>query len=158
MPNLTIVGVAHDVDGTYPLDLTDQFTYGETRTIKQISGARVLELNEAMTAGDSDVILALAKIALDRAGKDVPVDILLRAKIDSITLEPTAEEQAAEEEADALPPSNALSNDSETNSESATSGSSTTNGSEGLPETDLRATGELTLATGVTFDRQTSET
>ena len=66
------------VAGTdYPLDM--QLTGREIQLIKRVSGVRMAELEAALDAGDYDVLIAFAAIALQRAGKPVDVDALLDA-------------------------------------------------------------------------------
>lgn len=85
------------LDGEYDLDLT--FTHRDYRTIKQLSGVRALEVEDALKAGDMDVILAVAEIALQRAGVPHHVDQLWDAEGGSMQLI-----QEEIEEADASPP------------------------------------------------------
>jgi hypothetical protein len=91
-------------NGEYPVDLTDRpFTMREFHLIKKISGARAGELIDAMAAGDTDVIVALAVIALIRnqkIGKEqaLPVsEALLESDIGSIVY-------LGDEEAEPVPP------------------------------------------------------
>lgn len=73
---LTIRGVAQ-IDGTYEFDLAEMLTAGhpasltsrEGHRIKTMSGVRIGELEEALEAGDNDVMVALAAIVLTRHGK-----------------------------------------------------------------------------------------
>jgi hypothetical protein len=92
--------------GEYPVDLADRpFTMREFHLIKKISGARAGELMDAMAAGDTDVIVALAVIALIRnqkIGKEqaLPVsEALLESDVGSIQY--VGDE---EEEGEAVPP------------------------------------------------------
>lgn len=66
MPKLIIEGIA-PYDGEYELD-SSYFTFRERHTIKRISGARGAEIVDALEAGDSDVVMALAVIAISRTG------------------------------------------------------------------------------------------
>jgi hypothetical protein len=91
--------------GEYPVDLADRpFTMREFHLIKKISGARAGELMDAMAAGDTDVIVALAVIALIRnqkIGKEqaLPVsEALLESDVGSIQY------VGDEEEGEAVPP------------------------------------------------------
>lgn len=62
--------IAHpDGERRYPIPET--FTYREIGTIKRVSGLRAGELEDALAAGDVDVIVALAVIAATRAGETV---------------------------------------------------------------------------------------
>lgn len=55
-------------NGEYPIDL-EAFTMRELQIIKRMSGVRAGELSEAFAAGDSDLILAIAVIAVRRNGR-----------------------------------------------------------------------------------------
>lgn len=82
------------LDGDYPLPDTE-FTGRELHFIKQHAGVRAGEIEEALGAGDYDIILAIAAIAMQRAGRDVSMDALLDA--------PTGKIQVIVED-DARPP------------------------------------------------------
>src|SRR3954451_17021770 len=57
-------------DGRYPLNLSEEpFTMWELHLIKKVSGIRAGELEEASDAGDSDLVVVLAVVAMRRAGK-----------------------------------------------------------------------------------------
>lgn len=80
-------------DGAYELDDTaSPFKMSDLTVIKNVSGVRAGELNEALEAGDSDVMVALAVIALIRAGAvrfeqaRKTADILLDAPLGAITV------------------------------------------------------------------------
>lgn len=74
------------------------FTNRELHLIKKETGVRAGELEEAFQAGDSDLLVALAYIALQRAGRDVPIDVLWELEAGAI------DPDLSEEEADADPP------------------------------------------------------
>ncbi len=141
MPLITLAGIHPSYDGAYVLDLSDSFSYGELHTIKEIAGVRVGELDDAMTAGDSDVIVALAKIAVDRSGNTIPVAVLMGATAGGIQFGPTEAEKQAEEVQEQIPPVPAPPSSGETESETSSSGTSTSNGSDVLPETALPGIG-----------------
>lgn len=61
-----IEGVA-GFDGEYEVDQA-AFTMGDLRLIKSIAGVRAGELDEALRAGDVDVLVAITIIALRRSG------------------------------------------------------------------------------------------
>lgn len=71
------------VDGT-KYDMPDNFTYREMNRIKRLTGLRAGELFPALEAGDTDVAMAFAVIAADRAGlledeeqfMDLPLDAI----------------------------------------------------------------------------------
>lgn len=73
MPALLIEGIP-PWDGRYEFDWG--FTNLELHRIKEISGVRAGELAEALAASDAAVIVAVAKIVLDRNHKHVDVDEL----------------------------------------------------------------------------------
>ena len=82
-------------DGEY--DLGDApFNNREYHTIKRLTGLRAFEIDEAFGAGDTDLALALAAIALARNGKQVDEDLLWDAEGGAIRFMP--------EEVDARPP------------------------------------------------------
>lgn len=72
-------------DGEYDLDAS-YFTNRELHTIKTLSGIRAGELEEAFAASDSDLIVALCVIALQRAGITPIVDRIWDAPAGSMTL------------------------------------------------------------------------
>lgn len=84
MPKIIITGVP-GLDGEYDLDMT--FTHRDFHTIKQVAGVRANEVEEAVENGDMDVIVAMAEIALRRAGKIHSVDDLWDAEAGAITLD-----------------------------------------------------------------------
>jgi hypothetical protein len=86
MPKLKIADVSPRIDGEYEFDLTG-FNGHEAHLIKQIAGVRLGELNEALNAGDYDLVVAFAKILVERAGESVPVDVLLNAPLGKITVD-----------------------------------------------------------------------
>lgn len=93
-----VSGVSPRLDGEYEIDLGEFFNGDELHFIKQRSGVRAGELDEAFKAGDYDVILAMAVIAMRRAGTDVDPDIIWKAQVGKIDF------VADEQEADAGPP------------------------------------------------------
>ena len=73
------------LNGEYPIDL-GYFTSRELHTIKKLTGLRVGELDDAMAAGDSDVLVAFGVLALQRNDKRVDEDALWDAPAGSITI------------------------------------------------------------------------
>ena len=67
MDKFVVTGVGPAFDGEYPLDI-GSFTMREFQIIKRISGVRGGELSEAFNAGDMDLMVALAVIAVRRSG------------------------------------------------------------------------------------------
>ena len=94
MPKVVIKDVP-GLDGEYELDLT--FTHRDFRTIKQTAGVRANEVMDAINAGDLDIIVALAEIALQRSGKPHSVEQLWDSEAGSITLDVSADEEVEEE-------------------------------------------------------------
>lgn len=62
-------------DTDYPW--VGELTGREARELKRISGVRLGELEEALAAGDYDVLIAIAVIAMRRSGKSVDEYTLL---------------------------------------------------------------------------------
>lgn len=84
MANLTITGLG-SLDGSYEFD-DSRFTMGDLRTIKRIAGVRAGELTEALEAGDTDLMVAIAVIALERNGVTVSEHDLWGADLGQIDL------------------------------------------------------------------------
>lgn len=63
---IRVSGVA-GFEGEYELD-QDAITMGDLKIIKRVAGVRAGEIDEAVNAGDVDVIVALAMIAMKRSG------------------------------------------------------------------------------------------
>ena len=83
----------------YPMPET--FTYREMGRIKTLTGIRAGEIEDALLAGDTDVIVAIAQIAAERAGDSAPIEAMENLDFGAIRVE--AEEDptpAAEEAAD----------------------------------------------------------
>jgi hypothetical protein len=93
MVKMTITGV-FGADGEYEFD-PSFFTNRELHRIKTVAGVRAGELSEAIAAGDSDLVVALAMIALARNGRQVPEDALWDAEAGKISLKPIEEEAPA---------------------------------------------------------------
>lgn len=90
-----------DANGSYTLDDTLTFTGRELRLIKQLSGCRLSEIEEALNAGDYDLIIAMTIIAAKRAGKTIPADALLDAEAGTIRV--IALEDESEDPTTSLP-------------------------------------------------------
>lgn len=84
MDRIKIEGIHRDYDGEWDLDVT-YFTNRELSIVKRLAGVRAGELDEAFGAGDSDLIVAMAVIALKRAGKTVVEDAIWDAPSGQIT-------------------------------------------------------------------------
>ena len=84
--------------GSYELDLAAGFTHRELHLIKVETGLRAGDLEDAITNADTDLLVALALIALRRAGKPFPAEMLWDMEAGKITLD------VSDEEGDALTP------------------------------------------------------
>ena len=83
----------------YPMP--ESFTYREMGRIKTLTGIRAGEIEDALLAGDTDIIVAMSQIAAERAGDSAPIDALENLQFGAIRVE--AEEDptpAASEAAD----------------------------------------------------------
>jgi hypothetical protein len=78
------------VDGT-KYDMPDNFTYREMNRIKRLTGLRAGELFPALEAGDTDVALAFAITAADRAGLLENEEQFMDLELDKIELDFTDE-------------------------------------------------------------------
>lgn len=104
MATITISG-CQPFDGAYELNFGEPpFTTGDLNIIKQIAGVRSQELEDAFAAGDTDLVVALAVIALSRVGKTTRrqamqvAEVLWAAPGGSLAFE------VGEQEEDARPP------------------------------------------------------
>lgn len=101
MGKITIEGVGRGVDGEYEFDHTT-FKQREYHLIKTVAGVRALEMEDAINAGDLDLVVAFAKIALERAGKvNVPIEMLWEAEVGQLSWDPGEPEE--DEELEKLP-------------------------------------------------------
>lgn len=144
-------------NGDWELDIDGQFFNGdELHLIKKISGVRANELEEAFEAGDYDLVIAFAVIALQRAGQRASAEALRKAPVGKIQLRMGDEETT--EAGDALPPQPAPTES--TSSESARSRSESSgldsNGDGASQANDQSPTGSPHSDTGVTSDPATS--
>jgi hypothetical protein len=67
-PKFVISGI-DGFDGEYPIDI-GSFTMRELNIIKRVSGLRAGEIEDALKAGDSDLLVAIATLAVRREGKN----------------------------------------------------------------------------------------
>jgi len=127
---LIVNGLGRPFDGEYEFDVTGMLTLGhpdcltnrEGHRVKGMTGLRMGEFTDAVKAGDTDVIVALAAVVLARHGKQIDEDLLWDAPIGSgITIVP----EEVPDEGDALPPENEPG-------ENAPTGQPTTSGGESL--------------------------
>lgn len=80
-----IISIPNQVPRRYPVP--DSFTYRELQTIKQITGCRPAELEDALTSGDPDIVVALATICAARAGHKISADDLFDLEVGAITID-----------------------------------------------------------------------
>lgn len=124
MPKVIIKDVL-GLDGEYEFDFN--FTHRDFRTIKQVANVRANEVEEALAAGDLDIIVAIAEIALGRNGVPHSLEQLWDSPAGSITLDVTDLEEAED------PP---LPEDEPSSADERPSSGEPTNGStESSPET-----------------------
>lgn len=90
MDKLVIDGIA-PYDGSYEFTL-DGFTNRELHRIKKLTGLRAGEFEDAFSALDNDMVVALAVVILERNGQSVRDDILWDAEAGGIRLEFSTEE------------------------------------------------------------------
>lgn len=68
------------------------FTYREMGRIKTLTTIRAGEIEDALMAGDTDLILAIAQIAAERAGDTAPITALEDLEFGAIRVEADEEE------------------------------------------------------------------
>lgn len=138
MDVLTIQGAGSRLNGEYPvelgklLDITsdESLTNREAHFVKTISGIRGAELIEAFLAADTALLMSLALVVLQRAGKRVSVDATWDFPVGWAKWELGAiDEEAFEEEPERPPtltdsanggPSSSTSSESQDGSQSPT--------------------------------------
>lgn len=91
MPRITIDNL-QPYDGQY--DVPPELTLRELHTIKRISGLRPNEFGEAFDKGDTDIVLALALIGLERAGHIVNEDMLWDSQTGRIRIDFSVDDDA----------------------------------------------------------------
>lgn len=131
--------------GEYPIELGG-WTMRELNIIKRISGYRGGELAEGFAAGDTDLLLAIAVIAVRRNNRDWEVfeKIAWDTDADFLTFENGDEEEAADEP-DPLNETASSGNGSEP---TALSGPRSLDGGDDSPATSPQATGDQRLGIG----------
>lgn len=135
-----IVAGLNGLDGEYDFSLISLLTIGspdaltgrEVHNLKVMTGIRMGELEDALSAGDNDVMLGLAAIVMRRHGRTFADDQVWDAPIGSFGFELAAVED------DAVPPPQP--ND-ESSSESETSSGDDSNSDSENPENDQSPTG-----------------
>lgn len=142
MDKIVITGIP-PYDGEYPFE--GNYTMRELHTIKRLANVRAGELMDALEAGDSDIVVAAALIALQRAGKNPDENDIWDAQMGAIQL------VAGEEPDDPANPTT-LERPDDPNGSSG--------GSSEPPAvtrvTDLSPTGSPLSATGAISDPETS--
>ena len=128
MDKIVISGIV-GLDGEYPID-AGYFTNRELHTIKRLSGVRVGELDDALEAGDSDLIVAIAAIALQRNGARFLEDMLWDAQIGAIQFVASPVEVEESPPAQGPPASPGSESESGERSGSGSTGSSASAGTE----------------------------
>jgi hypothetical protein len=100
MADKVVINDVHpNYDGEYDLDVSS-FTMGELHEIKKLTGLRLGEFEEAAAAQDLDFIVALAIVALKRAGRQIVPKLIWDAEAGSIVYQ----SDDPEPEGDAVPP------------------------------------------------------
>ena len=142
--DVIITNLDRSIDGEWTLELPLDFE--EYHEIKRLTGLRSNELQEAFAAGDLDLNLAWAWLALRRAGRQVNVDILWKAKAGQILLRfPEPEPEKKEVVPPGVDPPQSLPDEPGGNGASSesetTSGATSPTTSEDQPEIDPSRTG-----------------
>lgn len=86
--------------GERSYEVPDPMTYRELSTIKRATGLRAGEIGDALLAGDTDVVLALAVVASQRSGEPVSMDQLEDLTIGQIRVEGDEDEDPTQAAAD----------------------------------------------------------
>lgn len=137
---IVLAGIRKGVDGEYPCDIVgmltvghpEMLTYREGHRLKQMTGIRSGEIDEALAKGDTDLIIGLAAIVLARDGKTVSDDLLWDAPMEAgVTL--ILGDRDEDEDADPL---------AETPSSESSDENSTTSGTDGENATESPTTGQ----------------
>lgn len=123
-------------DGEHEIDFS-YFTNRELNIIKRLAGVRSGELDEALAAGDNDLVVALAVIALRRNGKQVVEDVIWDAPTGRIDLVVAPRE---DDDADVPPPS-APPSDESSGASRTPSGPDSEPAGDATQETSLLSTG-----------------
>lgn len=87
-------------NGERSYDVPDPMTYRELSRIKSMTGYRAGEIGEALLAGDTDTVLALAVISSERAGEPVSMDQLEDLTVDKLRVEADEDEDPTPAAAD----------------------------------------------------------
>lgn len=137
-------------NGEYPIDV-GTFTMRELQIIKRMSGVRAGELEEAFGAGDSDLILAVAVVAVRQSKKDWQAFEALAWESDVGAISFVGDEEEDEGTAgDAVPlvPPTPPADSESSVEQPPSSGPPSSDDGDDSQETNLPATGQLRSVTG----------
>ena len=154
MAIIRVKGINGVRDGAYRFEFGG-FTHGEMHTIKQTAGLRPAEYLEAVQAMDTDFVVAMALVALQRHGIQVPVSLLWEAPLGSLQLDLTEEEEQMQREEGVLPPTNAPVEHADDGASRRRSGESSSDAGEHLSENAPSSTGSQPSVTGSASDLET---
>jgi hypothetical protein len=152
---LIVTGLGKPLDGEYEFDIAGMLTVGhpqsltsrEGHRIKVMSGVRAGELEDALAAGDNDVLVAIGAIVLTRNGKRVVDDRLWDAPMGSLAFDIAARDEQEDEES---PPEEAP-----TTGPSESGGASSSPTSDSPQASDQSPTGPPVSLKPVTSDPET---
>lgn len=141
------------IDGEYDLDIAAMLDFGHPETltqreahkIKKATGLRLGELEDAVDSGDSDMVIAFAIVALDRAKKRYDIESLWDAPLGAVVLE-ADEQQPASDEADDADPLSSDDRNGSPEPNGSNGGGSGNPQSEPHPPSDPSPTGDTTSA------------
>lgn len=156
MDKLIIAKDLSPYDGEYEFELGEllgSLDHGELHRIKLLTKLRAGELGEAFAAEDSDVIVGLAAVILERRGFTVVDDILWSAKLGSMKLDLGVEENPPETAQET--PQSEPESEPQTLEQSASSGNDTRSDSD-HPANGQSPTGHPASLKSVTSDQETS--
>ncbi len=140
------------LEGTYEFEDFSSFTNRELHRIKKMTGIRLGEFQEALEAGDNDLLVALSALILEREGKPVDDDVLWDAEAGALVFDFSEVANPTQ----GSTPSNVTSETGSTNSEPPVSGSDTETPSAN-PENGQSLTGHQDLPRSVISDPVTLE-
>jgi hypothetical protein len=138
------------LEGAYEFEDIATFTNRELHRVKRLTGLRVGEFQEAFEVGDNDVLVSLAVIILERAGKVVDDDMLWDAPAGALTFDFSEVEDPTQGSAPTSEPDESEPDESEP----LVSGNGSTTPSESQ-ENDRSLTGLPGLPKSVIYDPET---
>lgn len=134
-----------EIDGTYPI--TMPLTNRDLHALKEIANVRAGEIEDALAAGDNDVVVAFAHIGMRRNGRPVVVDVLWDLPAGMIQVElPDAQENDADP-----PPQPLESGEIASGNVRPISSGADSRGSSESQDNDPSSTGDRTSAIGQGF-------